>query len=68
MGWELDQMDAMPLWAQMLIAGVAAVGFIAAGKAIITGFAISRRRSHHLARQTDAPTRAPNDTLPPAGW
>jgi len=42
----------MPLWIQSLIAGVIFIGVITVGKAIITGLAISRRSSHHLARQS----------------
>ena len=33
-------------------AGIVAVGIIVVAKAIITGLAISRRPSHHLAEQT----------------
>jgi hypothetical protein len=36
----------------VLIAAVVALGLIAVGKAIMTGFAISWRPSHHLAGQT----------------
>jgi hypothetical protein len=42
----------MPLWIQLLIAGVVSIGVIAVGKAIVTGLAISRRPSHHLAQQS----------------
>jgi hypothetical protein len=38
----------------VLIAGMVAVGLIVFGKAIMTGLAISRRSSHHLAEQTGA--------------
>jgi len=38
----------------ILIAGVVALGLIVLGKAIMTGFTISRRPSHHLAEQTNA--------------
>jgi hypothetical protein len=31
----------MPLWIQLLIAGVVSIGVIAVGKAIVTGLAIS---------------------------
>ena len=36
----------------ILIAGVVALGLIVLSKAIMTGFAMSRRPSHHLAEQT----------------
>ena len=36
----------------ILIAAVVAIGLIVLGKAIMTGFAMSRRPSHHLAEQT----------------
>jgi hypothetical protein len=38
----------------VLVAGVAAIGLIVLSRAIGTGLAISRRRSHHLAQQTGA--------------
>jgi hypothetical protein len=36
----------------VLIAGVVAIAFIVLGRAIMTGLAMSRRASHHLAEQT----------------
>ena len=36
----------------ILIAGVVAVGLIVLGEAIMTGFTMSRRPSHHLAERT----------------
>ena len=38
----------------VLIAGVVAIGLIVLVRAIGTGFAISRRPSHHLSQQTGA--------------
>jgi hypothetical protein len=55
----------MPIWAELLIALVIAVGVIAGGKAIITGFAISRRPSHHLAEQSGASPPSNEAQLPP---
>jgi hypothetical protein len=57
----------MPLWIQSLIAGVIFIGVITAGKAIITGFAISRRSSHHLAQQSDTSPPSKEAELPPPG-
>jgi hypothetical protein len=37
---------------EWVAAGITAVGIIALAKAIMTGLAISRRPSHHLAEQT----------------
>jgi len=47
------------------IAGVVSVGVIAVGKAIITGLAISRRPSHHLAQQTGTSPVSPEADIPP---
>ena len=44
----------------ILIAGVLAIGLMVLGKYIVTGIAISRRLSHHLAEQTG------NSPVPPA--
>jgi hypothetical protein len=50
----------------VLIAGVVAIGLIVLGRAIITGLAISRRRSNHLAQQTGAsPVPPAIDVRPP---
>ena len=50
----------------VLIAGVVAVGLIVLGRAIGTGLAIARRRSHHLAQQTGAlPVPPAVDIRPP---
>lgn len=38
----------------ILIAGVVALGLIVLGKALMTGFAISRRPSYHWAERTSA--------------
>ena len=59
----------MPLWAELLIAGIVSVGVIAVGKAMVTGFAISRRPSHHLAEQTGVSPPPPEiDQRPPGAW
>jgi len=59
----------MPLWAQFLIAGIVSVGVIVVGKGIVTGLAISRRRSHHLAQQTGVRPPPPEiDQRPPGAW
>jgi hypothetical protein len=55
----------MPLWIQLLIAGAVSIGVIAVGKAIITGLAISRRPSHHLAQQSGTSPVSPKSELPP---
>ena len=50
----------------VLIAGVVAIGLIVLVRAIGTGFAISRRPSHHLSQQTGAPPVGPAvDIRPP---
>jgi hypothetical protein len=50
----------------VLIAAVVAIGLIVLGRAIVTGFAISRRRSHHLAQQTGtSPVPPAVDLRPP---
>jgi hypothetical protein len=50
----------------VLIAGAVAIGLIVLGKAIITGLAISRRPSHHLAERTGAsPVPPAVDVRPP---
>jgi len=52
----------------IVIAAVVALGLIVVGKAIMTGFAMSRRPSHHLAEQTGVPpVRSESDILPPSG-
>jgi len=48
-----------------LIAAVAAIALIVVGKAIITGLAISRRASHHLATQTGTSPVPPETQVPP---
>jgi len=50
----------------ILIAAIAAVGLIAIGKAIMTGLAISRRASHHLAEQTGTSPVPPEAQIPPS--
>jgi hypothetical protein len=58
--------DAMPLWAQLLMAGITAVGVIAVGKAIVTGLASRRPPPHSVppsnvspeARKSSAPARS----------
>jgi hypothetical protein len=69
----LDKCTLFVLWLPMmiqleiiLIAAVAAVGLIVLGKAIITGFAISRRPSHHLADQTGTSPVPPEAQIPPS--
>jgi hypothetical protein len=56
----------MPIWAQLLIAGIAALGFLAVGKAIITGLAMSRRPAHQDTPQSEHP-RASRSQIPPPG-
>jgi hypothetical protein len=56
----------MPLWIQLLIAGVVSVGVIA-DKAIITGLAISRRPLHHLAQQSGTSPPSKEAEVPPPG-
>jgi hypothetical protein len=50
-----------------LIAAVVAIALIVVGKAIITGLAISRRSSHHLATQTGTSPVPPEAQVPPQG-
>jgi hypothetical protein len=50
----------------LLIAGVIFIGVIAAGKAIITGLAISRRSSHHLAQQSGTSPPSKEAEVPPS--
>ena len=50
----------------VLIVGIAAVALIVVGKAMMIGFAISRRPSHHLADKTGASSVPPAvDIRPP---
>ena len=59
----------MQLWIEWLIGGVVsvvvAVGVIAVVRAIVTGLAISRAPSHHLAQQTGTSPVQPEIELPP---
>ena len=58
----------MPLWIQLLIAGVVFIGVITVGKAIIIGLAISRRPSHHQAQQNGtSPASKQAEFPPPSG-
>ena len=53
----------------VLIAGIVALALIVVGRAIVTGFRISRRPSHHLAKQTGVPPPPPGiDQRPPGAW
>ena len=45
-------------------AGVVSVGIIAVAKAIVTGLAMSRRPSHHLAEQTGVKPVPPEAQIP----
>ena len=49
----------------IVIAAVVAIGLIVLGKAIVTGIAISRRPSHHLAEKTGASSVPPEAQNPP---
>jgi hypothetical protein len=51
----------------ILIAGVVAVGLIVLGEAIMTGFTMSRRPSHHLAEQTGSSPVPPAVDIRPPG-
>jgi len=59
----------MQRWIEWLIGGVVSVvvlvGVIAVARAIVAGLAISRRPSHHLARQTGTSPVPPEIELPP---
>jgi hypothetical protein len=48
-----------------LIAAVVAIALIVVDKAIITGLAISRQASHHLATQTGTSPVPPEAQIPP---
>jgi hypothetical protein len=50
----------------ILIAAVVAITMIAVSKAIMTGLAISRRPSHHLAEQTGTSPVPPEAQIPPS--
>jgi len=50
----------------VLIAGVVAIALIVLGRGIVTGLAISRRRSHHLAQQTGTSPVPPEAQIPPS--
>lgn len=49
----------------IVIAAVVAIGLIVLGKAIMTGLAISRRPSHHLAERTGTSPVPPEAQIPP---
>ena len=51
----------------ILIAGVVAVGLIVLGEAIMIGFTMSRRPSHHLAEQTGSSPVPPAVDIRPPG-
>jgi len=57
----------VPQWIQLLLAGIVSIGVIAVGKAIITGLAISRRPSHHLAEQSGTSPAPKQAEIPPPG-
>jgi len=50
---------------ELIGAGVVSLAIIVVAKAIITGFAISRRPSHHLAEQTGTSPVPPEAQVPP---
>ena len=52
---------------EWVTAGIVAVGIIVAAKAMITGLAMSRRPSHHLAEQTGTKPVSPEAQVPPGG-
>jgi hypothetical protein len=56
----------MPLWGQLIVAGIAAVGVIGVARAIIRGLAISRSPSHHLAEQSGTDPVPPEAQIPPS--
>jgi len=58
----------VPQWIQLLLAGIVSIGVIAVGKAIITGLAISRRPSHHLAEQPGTSPASKQAEIPPPGY
>ncbi|HZT87451.1 MAG TPA: hypothetical protein VFA12_05730 [Stellaceae bacterium] len=51
----------------VLIAGVVALGLIVLGKAIMTGFAMSRRPPHHLTERPGASPVPPAVDIRPPG-
>jgi len=57
----------MPLWIELLLAGIVFIGVITVGKAIITGLAIGRRSSHHLAQQSGTSPPSKEAEVPPPG-
>ena len=48
----------------IIIAAIASVGLIAVGRAMIRGFTMSRRPSHHLATQTGTLPLPPEVDIP----
>jgi hypothetical protein len=52
---------------EWVIAGIVAVGIIVAARAIMTGLAMSRRPSHHLAEQTGTKPVPPEAQHPSDG-
>jgi hypothetical protein len=59
----------MALFAEtVIIAALVSLGIIVGGTAIVRGFVISRRSSHHLAARTGASPVPPTvDMRPPGG-
>ena len=55
----------MPLWAQLIVGGIAAAGVIGVTRAIIRGLAISRSPSHHLAEHSGTAPVPPEAQIPP---
>ena len=49
---------------EWVTAGIVAVGIIVAARAIMTGLAMSRRASHHLAEQTGVKPVPPEAQIP----
>ena len=56
----------MPIWAQLLIAGIVVLGFCVAGNAIVTGLAMSRRPAHQDTPQSEHPPASMSE-IPPQG-
>jgi len=52
---------------RLLLAGIVFIGVITVGKAIITGLAIGRRSSHHLAQQSGTSPPSKEAEVPPPG-
>jgi len=59
--------EAQMLVEELLVAGVVAVGLIAVARALIRGFAMSRRRPYDAGKPTGTLPVSPEAQVPPPG-